>query len=188
MADTLSIMAKDLADSMTASATAPAYKHDPGYGAYTMTQGDTGAITGAIGADTITISSLSNYPVTGSFSYPNVTVTGQAYPNISSPTITLGAGIGSTYGNPWVTNATATQGKLELNGDAADVVVNGKSLMSLLERMEQRLNILAPNDKMEAEWDQLRELGKQYRELEKKLQEQGDMWAKLKAMPKIDID
>jgi len=50
------------------------------------------------------------------------------------------------------------------------------------------LNILRPNPELEKEWDQLRELGEQYRELEKKLQEQSDMWAKLKAMPPPVID
>ena len=41
---------------------------------------------------------------------------------------------------------------------------------------------------MEKEWDQLRELGEQYRALEAKLKEQGEMWAKLKAMPAPEID
>ena len=79
-------------------------------------------------------------------------------------------------------------GKIELNGDNADITVNGQSLIDSIKKIEERLNILTPNPEMEAEWDQLRELGKQYRELEKKLTEQGDMWAKLKAMPPPAID
>jgi len=57
-----------------------------------------------------------------------------------------------------------------------------------LKTIQDRLNILRPNPELETEWDQLRELGEQYRELEKKLQEQSDMWAKLKAMPPPVID
>ena len=60
--------------------------------------------------------------------------------------------------------------------------------MDTLKTIQDRLNILQPNPKLEAEWDQLRELGDQYRALEKKLKEQGDMWALLRAMPPPDID
>jgi hypothetical protein len=59
--------------------------------------------------------------------------------------------------------------------------------MTMLHRIEERLNILTPNKKLEAEWDQLRELGEQYRELEKKLNEQSKMWETLKKMPPPDI-
>jgi hypothetical protein len=58
----------------------------------------------------------------------------------------------------------------------------------MLATIQDRLNVLVPNPELEAEWDQLRELGKQYRELEKKVKEQGDMWARLKAMPPPEID
>jgi hypothetical protein len=46
--------------------------------------------------------------------------------------------------------------------------------------LEQRLNILRPNTELEAEWDQLRELGDQYRQLETELMEKQKMWNKLK--------
>jgi hypothetical protein len=95
----------------------------------------------------------------------------------------------------WTTNSTAVDwstltvgsvtpsATLTLNGDNADIDINGKSLMKTLEALEHRLNWLQPNPDMEAEWDELRELGERYRELEKKCREKGDMWAKLKAMP-----
>jgi hypothetical protein len=59
--------------------------------------------------------------------------------------------------------------------------------MEMLHRIEERLNLLTPNQELEAEWDQLRELGNQYRALEQKLTEQGKMWDTLKKMPPPEI-
>lgn len=101
----------------------------------------------------------------------------------------------STPNTVWTTNTadwsigtgTNQSGTLELKGDDADIKVNGRSLMDAIDALEQRLNILVPNPKLETEWDELRELGERYRELEKKCQEKGDMWAKLKAMPPPEV-
>jgi hypothetical protein len=49
-----------------------------------------------------------------------------------------------------------------------------------MQQVEQRLNILQPNPEMEAEWDQLRELGEQYRRLEQELEAKAKMWNRLK--------
>jgi hypothetical protein len=78
-------------------------------------------------------------------------------------------------------------GRLQLKGKNADIEINGESLMDMIRGIEQRLNIMRPNQELEAEWDQLRELGEQYRALEKKLQEQSDMWNTLKKMPPPEI-
>jgi hypothetical protein len=46
---------------------------------------------------------------------------------------------------------------------------------------------LRPNPALESEWDQLRELGKQYRELEQQLTEKAQMWAALqRTQPPVD--
>ena len=76
-------------------------------------------------------------------------------------------------------------GTLELRGEGADVKINGVSLTGVLKNIEERLNILRPNKELEADWDQLRELGDQYRRLETKLKEKSLMWNKLKAMPPV---
>ena len=150
---------------------------------------NTGAISGSYGTDTIT---LSGYP------YPNNnTVIGSGYTvgtgiglganagpytvSASAPGFTFSNGTTNITSNPWATTANA--GRMELTGDDADLVINGVSLMEIL---QDRLNIMMPNLALEKEWDQLRELGDQYRALEKKLKEQGDMWAKLKSMPPPD--
>ena len=90
---------------------------------------------------------------------------------------------GTSSGFQWPNSpATTNSATLELNGDNADIKVNGRSLMDAIDTLEQRLNILVPNPKLEAEWDELRELGDRYRELERKCQEKGNMWAKLKSL------
>jgi hypothetical protein len=98
----------------------------------------------------------------------------------------------STPNTVWTTNtadwsigtSTTQSGTMELRGDNADIVVNGRSLMDAIDALEQRLNILVPNPELEKEWDELRELGDRYRELERLCKEKGDMWAKLKEIRK----
>jgi len=112
---------------------------------------------------------------------------------IASPNVSITAGTGlynhsAVGGYTFAPVGTGPSAKLNLNGEGADITVNGWSLVDAIQKIEERLNILTPNAKMESEWDQLRELGEQYRALEKKLQEQGDMWARLKAMPPPEID
>jgi len=97
----------------------------------------------------------------------------------------------------WTTNTTGIDwsmgsnikpsGTIELHGEDADIKVNGRSLMDAIDALEQRLNILVPNPELEKEWDELRELGERYRELEKKCKEKGEMWAKLKQMPPPEV-
>ena len=60
------------------------------------------------------------------------------------------------------------------------VVINGVSLVSKLDAIAERLNILDVNKELEAEWDQLRELGEQYRQLELDLRAKSAMWKTLK--------
>ena len=60
-------------------------------------------------------------------------------------------------------------GTLHVKGDAefeGDIKLNGKSLDKTLTKLEERLAILHPNEKLEKKWVKLRELRKQYMELE----------------------
>jgi hypothetical protein len=72
-------------------------------------------------------------------------------------------------------------GKLLLNGANADIEINGESLVSMLKRIEERINLLTVNHELEAEWEELRELGNQYRELEQHIKKKMETWHKLKA-------
>jgi len=69
---------------------------------------------------------------------------------------------------------------MNLIGDDADLVINGKSLVDTLQALEERLNILVPNQELEQEWKELKKLGDKYRKLEKELKEKTKMWDTLK--------
>ena len=115
---------------------------------------------------------------------------GAVPPPRSNVTITTGSGSGSigpytinatsdSASSPWLSNTGA--GVLRLDGDRADIVINGQSLGQTLFRIEQRLNLLVPNPELEAEWAELKQLGDQYRALEEKLVEQVEIWRRLNA-------
>lgn len=100
-----------------------------------------------------------------------------------------GTGFGHGTGGGGLTNATIASdttwstaavlqpsGSLELKGENADLLINGVSLRDTLKGIQDRLNILRPNPAIEAEWDQLRELGDQYRKLEAELLEKQRAW------------
>jgi hypothetical protein len=84
-----------------------------------------------------------------------------------------------TSGNTVTLNAgwnTGTSGKIKLEGANADIEVNGKSLMGMINAIEQRLNILRPNESLESEWEELRSLGDAYRKLEADIQAKMKTW------------
>ena len=107
---------------------------------------------------------------------------------ITAPSSTISANWSTGYSitgdtNPWNTNAITTSGwsngpnDLEVRGD---ITLKGKSLSQTLDKIEQRLAILHPNPELEANWEQLKELGNQYRALEKDLIEKQKIWNILK--------
>ena len=104
--------------------------------------------------------------------------------DLLNSTVTTGTG-SYTYantGSPWITVTDGTS-TLSVSGDAdigGDVRVKGRSLAEFMESVEQRLNMLRPDPRLEQEWDQLRELGEQYRALEQQLLEKERMWQTLK--------
>ena len=116
--------------------------------------------------DTITLSNIA---------YPYIGGTGLSYDG--------NAQIWSSS-NDWGTGS----GQIHLDGENADIKVNGKSLMESIEKIEERLNILTPNANLEHEWAELKALGDKYRELEKHILAKQATWDKLKAMPPPEID
>ena len=93
--------------------------------------------------------------------------------NTTSPWITTGTGF-----NPGM--AVNPSGTIEIKGEDADIKINGKSMKTWMEAVEERLNILTPNPELEKDWDELRKLGERYRALEEKCKEKARMWAALK--------
>jgi Ca2+-binding RTX toxin-like protein len=116
----------------------------------------------------------------GTFTYGNIS---QSAPIWTTTNTTIGA-TGSNYQfNDWAINHSnvVASGQLNLMGDNADVVINGQSLNATLTAIQEKIGMLVPNPAMEAEWDELQELGKRYRELEKICKEKSEIWKKLKA-------
>jgi hypothetical protein len=69
---------------------------------------------------------------------------------------------------------------IQVKGDAefeGEVTIKGKSLTGMLEKIEERLAILHPNEKLEDKWDELKELGRRYKELEAEIIEKERVWA-----------
>ena len=68
---------------------------------------------------------------------------------------------------------------LDVKGDAnfgGEVKIKGKSLTDMLEKIEERLAILHPNAVLEDKWEKLKELGRQYREMEADILEKEQIW------------
>jgi len=125
--------------------------------------------------------------------YGAPTSAGNLVPNV---TISTGgpSGLGAIYPNiAWGASITANaidwnpvqpSTTIKLDGPDADIKINGESLMATLRGIQDRLNILRPNHELEAEWDQLRVLGEQYRKLEQELEEKSQVWAALNLVDK----
>jgi hypothetical protein len=103
----------------------------------------------------------------------NVSITGIGVP-------WSGSGTSDTYtlGSNW---NNGTSAKIQLNGPNADIEINGESLIAMLRRIEERLNILTPNPNLESEWAELRALGDQYRKLEQYIKDKQATWDRLRA-------
>ena len=71
-------------------------------------------------------------------------------------------------------------GKITLKGQDADLDINGMSLKNTLKGIQERLGILEVNKELESEFEQLQELGRQYREMEAQLLEQKQVFDILK--------
>lgn len=92
------------------------------------------------------------------------------------PTAVIGAQGSNSYYQPSVTSSLSRPSSLELNGEDADIRINGESLCQTLRGIQERLLILTPNKQLEAEWEELQELGEKYRALEKELTSASKMW------------
>ena len=133
---------------------------------------DDNNLSTSTGAITISHSAGSNlYPwaTTGPSTYTLTNGTGNLNPNL-----------GLSFNDQWDFNHK--QG-LSVKGDAefdGDIKLKGKSLSETLDKIEQRLAILHPNEKLEAKWEELKKLGDMYRALEKDILEKEKIWDTLK--------
>jgi len=130
------------------------------------------------GTGTYSLGGNLNTITNGGFTFSNT------LSNVSGPYTVTAAATGITH--PW--NSGPVSPKIKLDGEGADIEVNGWSLMNAIQKIEERLNILHPNTKLETEWEELKVLGDQYRKLEQHIKDKQATWDKLKAMPPPIVD
>lgn len=94
--------------------------------------------------------------------------------NQTSPTYTI-------HQPQWVD--TLTNNQLSVRGDAefdGEITIKGKKLSETLSSIEDKLAIYKPNVELEEKWEELRELSRKYKALEKEIIEKEKMWGILK--------
>lgn len=125
------------------------------------------------------------YTVTATDSTSVSTSTGGLYWGLNGTSALPGQVLTSNgTSGAWVTADPSLKGaSLSVKGDAdfeGEVTIKGKNLAEMLDKIEERLAILHPNPELEDKWDELKELGKRYKELEQEIIEKEKMWAILK--------
>jgi hypothetical protein len=130
--------------------------YDVNIGAITST-----CISGGYGSDTITLD-YGTQPSMGHYT-------------MTSGTSTIPYTFTTTGANAiWTNTAPST---VHIDGDGltmiegADIKIGGKSLTQAIEKIEERLGILRPNAALEERWETLKDLRRQYMEMEKDLLE-----------------
>ena len=119
------------------------------------------------------------------------TTYGNVILNTNSPAYTVTGGLwtstgtNGTWSNPTVTMTDSTAkldqtGTLELKGKNADLKINGISLTETLEGIQEMLGIMRMDPELEKEFEELKQLGQQYRDLRSKFQDQKRVWDTLK--------
>lgn len=128
------------------------------------------------GTETVTYMNTNLHPGYGAVppTYSNVTITsaGIVAPPGTGP-YTINASHGTSI-SPWVSSSSS--GELQLSGENADVIINGKSLGRAIAKIEERLNLLVPNPELEKEWAELKQLGNKYRALEQQINDKMKTW------------
>lgn len=124
------------------------------------------------------------------YDFDFMTNTNTIYSITSLPT-TLGTITSPTYNttatsSPYtytINDYVNTPKTFKVDGDAefkGDITVKGVKLSERLDEIEKRLAILRPNSDLENRWEELKELGEKYRELEREILEKEQVWDLLK--------
>lgn len=128
-------------------------------------------ISGGAGVDTITLGGAgTSFTFDPSMSY-SVTIPNGGY-TLTSPSTTW-----SSYNYDTTVNITGDGITMK---EGSDIKIGGKSLTEAIEKIEERLGILHPNEALENRWEELKALRQQYLDLEKELLEKEKMWKILK--------
>lgn len=128
--------------------------------------------TATASASTISTVATSTWP------YPNSNSGSYTWTTNGTGGVNLGnISTSLNFSDNWQDTKLKVQGDAEFEGD---VKIKGKSIADTLEKIEEKLAIFKPNEKLEEKWEELRELRNRYVELEKEIIEKEKMWDILK--------
>ena len=98
------------------------------------------------------------------------------------PAITIGDSTSWNWNADTITmSEIQPTAKLSLDGEDADIELNGESLMAMIRGIQDRLNILTPDRELEQEWQELRDLREQYEAKLAECREKSTAWKALKS-------
>jgi hypothetical protein len=140
---------------------------DLGYGAVPP---DYGNISYSGGVDTITIDPI--LYTSGSITLPTTTITNGGYTIGSAGSTMYTTGTGSyTWGTTTSPSVNITSGGIDMAA-GTDITVDGKSLKTFMNKMEERLAILIPDPAKLEKFEALKKAYEHYKLMEKLCQEQ----------------
>ena len=98
------------------------------------------------------------------------------------PAITIGDSTSWNWNADTITmSEIQPTAKLSLDGEDADIEINGESLLAMIRGIQDRLNILTPDRELEQEWQELRDLREQYEAKLTECREKSAAWKALKS-------
>lgn len=93
-------------------------------------------------------------------------------------TIPINNSTSLTTAETCITTATIQTARVRITDQ--DIEFDGVGIRHTLQKMQEHLAVLIPNPKLEAEWQELRDLANRYRKLEIELLEKSRVWNTLK--------
>lgn len=134
-------------------------------------------------ANSITISDSTTVDIS-SLKWPSITAGGNYITTANTDTSIWNTGtLTSTTDTIWIKDSIQPSYPLKVSGDAefdGDLKIKGKSLISTLEKIEEKLAILRPNPELEEKWENLRAIRKMYMDLEQEIIEKEKVYSILK--------
>jgi hypothetical protein len=106
-----------------------------------------------------------------------------AAPTLTSGGYHVGSQSNYTYDTITLNGSNVKDSALTVKGDAlfeGNVKIKGIDLNDRFDEIEKRLAILRPNNDLEGRWEELKELGERYRQLEQEILEKEQVWDILK--------
>ena len=123
-------------------------------------------LNGAGSSSTVTIGAgASGTNTFGSGAIPsNITLAGLSAGSGGTGSVLMAGGAGTN----WATTSAKTtmSGQLTLEGENPDIMIGGKSMVSWMQKVEQRLSILEPKPELLAKYEALQQAFDHYKTLE----------------------